>query len=77
MTHRLHNSDDPLLWTTILTPEALADLLATLGDSATAYWSARSDDELRWEMRSSRQSNSPVRYQIARSALAASGKEES
>lgn len=76
MTHRIPDYQDPLLWTTILTPEALADVLATLGDSATAYWAARSDDDLRWEMRSSRQSNSPVRYQIARSALAARGKEE-
>ena len=76
MTHRLPDIRDPRLWTTILTPEELAEVLATLGDSATAYWSARADDDLRWEMRSSRQSNSPVRYQIARSALAARGKEE-
>ncbi|BBE35266.1 hypothetical protein [Sphingosinicella microcystinivorans] len=64
---------DPALWTSVLSPSALAEVLAILGDSATAYWTTRPVDDLRWEMRSSRQNNAPVRYQIARSALAARG----
>jgi hypothetical protein len=71
--YRLPDPADPSLWTTVLHPEALAEVLAVLGDSATAYWTTRPDDDLRWEMRSSRQNNTPVRYQIARSALAARG----
>lgn len=58
-------------WTTILSPEAVADILARPGDSATAFWWARSDDELRSEMRSAHRSNAPVRHEIARSLLAA------